>query len=59
MSFEAIGALVGVFSALSAVAGVLIGVGKLVQMIRDHERRITRLEADDDAEDVARLGAGR
>lgn len=37
------------------VVGALIGIGKMVQMIRDHERRITRLENDDDLEDAARV----
>jgi hypothetical protein len=55
MSLELIGALVGVFSVASAVAGYLVGLGRDKQMIRDHEKRITRLEADDDAEDAARL----
>lgn len=59
MTLELIGALVGVFSVLSAMAGLLVRVGKLVQQVKDHERRIERLEADDDAEDAARLRAGR
>jgi hypothetical protein len=33
--------------------GAVYGVGKIVQMVLDHEKRITRLEADDDAEDEA------
>lgn len=51
--------LIGLVASIAVpVVGALIGIGKLVQMVRDHERRITRLEADDDAEDVARLGRG-
>lgn len=37
------------------VVGAILAIGKAAQMLRDHERRICRLEADDDAEDAARL----
>ena len=52
MSLELAGLLAAVGVPL---IGALIGVGKLIQMIRDHEKRLTRLEADDDAEDAAAL----
>lgn len=55
MSLELIGALVGVFSVVSAGCGLLVKIGRAKQRLNDHERRITRLEADDDAEDAARL----
>lgn len=46
------------FGLLASVAvpviGAILAVGKLVQMVRDHERRITRLEALEDAEDAQR-----
>jgi hypothetical protein len=55
MSFEAIGALVGVFGVLSALAGLLIKIGRAKERLVDLTRRVERLEADDDAEDFARM----
>lgn len=52
MSLETLGLIV---SAAVPIVGAIIGVGKLVQLVREHERRIARLEADDDAENFARL----
>lgn len=52
MDWNAIGVLVSV---AVPVVGAILAIGKAAQMLRDHERRLTRLEADDDAEDAARL----
>ena len=56
---ELIGAFAALFSVVSAIVGLFVKGGKALQRLADHERRITRLEADDDAEDAARMGAGR
>lgn len=48
--------IIGVAVSIAVPAvGALIAIGKLFQRVSDHERRITRLENDDDAEDAARL----
>jgi hypothetical protein len=47
-----------IIGALVPIVGAILAIGKAAQMLRDHERRITRLENDDDAEDAARIKAG-
>jgi len=55
MTLDTLAVIIG---ALVPIVGAILAVGKAAQMLRDHERRITRLENDDDAEDAARIKAG-
>jgi outer membrane murein-binding lipoprotein Lpp len=57
MSLELIGALVGVFSVASAVAGAFVRIGKLVQTVKDLTRRVQELEDDADALRLRQRGA--
>lgn len=56
ITMETIAVAIG---ALVPIVGAIMAIGKATQMLRDHERRITRLEADDDAEDAARIRGRR
>ncbi|MFN9847737.1 MAG: hypothetical protein ACK56C_05155 [Alphaproteobacteria bacterium] len=55
MTLDTLAVIIG---ALVPIVGAILAIGKAAQMLRDHERRITRLENDDDAEDAARIKAG-
>ncbi len=55
MTLDTLAVIIG---ALMPIVGAILAIGKAAQMLRDHERRITRLENDDDAEDAARIKAG-